>query len=403
VAQEPKQEDKDTSKRTKQLRWSVTILLLLVIVGVLIYLGYGQEWTGFGESVREKATTTVDIRREKTLWDWLQLIGTLLIPIAVAGGTYMLNRAAKKREEDAQRAQKEREEDLQQQRAEDATLQAYLDYMAKRLTDPHRPLQRSHLGDKLSVAARAQTLTALGRLQDGKRKGSVVQFLYEAGLINRDYSVVSLEGADLSNANLRKPPFSKRQDLVEANLRGADLRNSDLSQVNLGNADLSNATLVGAHLTNMFLDKANLRSADLRNADLTSTTLNGADLRGAYLSKAKLEYANLAEANLASGSEMHYAWYTWLSEANLSHAYLHHASLSGAYLNNAVLRHAALSEANLTGTHLSCADLQNTKGLMQEQLEKAIGDKDTKLPEGLEPPKSWTRGEDTQADQNQQE
>jgi uncharacterized protein YjbI with pentapeptide repeats len=58
----------------------------------------------------------------------------------------------------------------------------------------------------------------------------VLQFLYEAGLIIKDRSVVDLLGADLRAANLR-----------EAYLRGADLSGADLSLADLSGADLRNA------------------------------------------------------------------------------------------------------------------------------------------------------------------
>jgi hypothetical protein len=153
----------------RQILWTVGIGILLVALAVFIFLGYYREWQWTGFPPRR-------------LFDWIQI---LVIPFAVAIGTFVLNRASKRRDDAAQQAQREREEQHLQQRTEDATLQAYLDYMSGMLTDPDRPLRRSDLGDNLSVAARAQTLTALARLQDGKRKGSAIQFLYEAGLINK--------------------------------------------------------------------------------------------------------------------------------------------------------------------------------------------------------------------------
>ncbi len=111
--------------------------------------------------------------------------------------------------------------------------------MSGMLTDPDRPLRRSHLSDTLSVAARAQTLTALGRLQDGERKGSVIQFLYEAGLIN-NRPVLSLRGADLQGADLQ----------------GADLQGADLREAKLEAAKLEAADLQGAKVTKEQLDTA---------------------------------------------------------------------------------------------------------------------------------------------------
>jgi len=70
---------------------------------------------------------------------------------------------------------------------------------------------------------------------------------------------------------------------------------------------------------------------------------------------------------------------TDLTGVNLTEAYLRKANLTGAYLR----------EANLTG-----ADLTGATGITQEQLERAIGDATTRLPEGFTRPASWTTGTD---------
>src|SRR5215208_2074093 len=88
--------------------------------------------------------------------------------------------------------------------------------------------------------------------------------------------------------------------------------------------------------------------------------------------------------------------------ANLKGAHLHGANLKGADLRGADLREANLKEANLQkalfaganlqGANLEKANLQEATALAQEQLEHASGDENTKMPEGLKVPKSWTQG-----------
>src|SRR5829696_568951 len=88
--------------------------------------------------------------------------------------------------------------------------------------------------------------------------------------------------------------------------------------------------------------------------------------------------------------------------ANLKGAHLHRANLKGADLRGADLREANLKEANLQkalfaganlqGANLEKANLQEATALTQEQLEHASGDENTKMPEGLKVPKSWTQG-----------
>jgi len=55
------------------------------------------------------------------------------------------------------------------------------------------------------------------RRLDAERKGSVLQFLHESGLIVKDKHIIDLRGANLGGANL-----------FEAELSGADLRRADL-------------------------------------------------------------------------------------------------------------------------------------------------------------------------------
>jgi uncharacterized protein YjbI with pentapeptide repeats len=90
------------------------------------------------------------------------------------------------------------------------------------------------------------------------------------------------------------------------------------------------------------LGEADLSGASLDGADLSYTTLSGADLRGAYLG-----YANLSRANL--------------------------------------------SGAKLSGAKLRWADLKSAEGLTQEQVDSAIGDSNTQLPENLHMPESWKK------------
>jgi hypothetical protein len=73
--------------------------------------------------------------------------------------------------------------------------------MSQLLTDKDRPLYRARRGDSLSTVARARTLTVLTRL-DKVRKGSVVQFLSESGLITGNRPILDLRQADPGGADL---------------------------------------------------------------------------------------------------------------------------------------------------------------------------------------------------------
>jgi uncharacterized membrane protein len=212
-----------TRRISDRALWIIGIGLLVIALAVFVYLGYHfrWRWTGFPQ---------------KRLFDWIQI---LVIPVAVAVGTFVLNRAAKRRDDEAQKEQRDREQATEKERAEEASLQSYVDYMSRMLTDLDKPLRRSHVGDNLSAVAQAQTLTILGRLEDGERKSSVLQFLHEAGLINRTDPVVNLQGADLRGAHLGAA--DPVVNLEEAVYGLADIRIAEIQAADLRGADLQGA------------------------------------------------------------------------------------------------------------------------------------------------------------------
>src|SRR5215212_1056031 len=196
------------------------------------------------------------------LWDWIEL---LIVPAILAGGGLWFNTQ-----------QREREQQLAERRAQDDILQAYLDGMSQLLTDKDRPLHRAQSGDSLSTVARARTLTVLGRL-DGSRKRSILQFLYESGLIERRHNIINLHLADLIEAALIAA------HLKGVNLRAAVLTRADLRSADLSRADLSWSILIGADLRDANVSETNLSWAFLNNANLSGADLREANLKGADL------------------------------------------------------------------------------------------------------------------------
>jgi hypothetical protein len=298
------------SRRWKQVVWISGSILTLVVVLVLIRLGYAYRATGFGQY-----KVNGEVQPFKTLWDWLDL---LIVPVVLALGGYLFTRSENQRtlqsskqqrevDREVAKEQAETDREIADQRRQDDTLQAYLDGMSQLLTDREQPLHGAQPGDSLSTVARARTLTVLGRLNGG-RKRSVLQFLYESGLIYKEKTL--LNESDL---------IERRHNIVS--LGGADLRGADLSGANLSGADLSRTNLLKTDLRG-----ANLSGADLLRASLFETYLSRADLSGAYLVEAELYGAHLSSANLTN--------------ADLRGAYLGGAGLSDANLNDANLRNA---------------------------------------------------------------
>jgi uncharacterized protein YjbI with pentapeptide repeats len=185
---------------------------------------------------------------------------------------------------DERRTQEAR--DLEAQRASESALQNYLEVVGELLIE--KPLRRARPGDNLSTVLRAQTLSVLEGLVPN-RKGILLQFLYESGLIHQDKQVVSLEGANLRGANLIGV------NLVAANLNGVNLNGAHLFRVNLNGANLRGANLWGA----------DLRGVNLIGANLVGVKLFEADLQGAILRASNFELANFLGADLNQADLTH--------------------------------------------------------------------------------------------------
>jgi uncharacterized protein YjbI with pentapeptide repeats len=279
----------------------VVVMIAFLVALIVLVLGYWQKWSWTGFST-------------KTLWDWLQL---LIVPIILAIGGFWLNHIQQAREQriTEQRAVLERE--LTRDNQQEALLQAHIDSMSDILLEKH--LRESAEQDEVRKIARVRTITVLPRLND-QRKSSVLQFLYESGLLDRDKPVIDVTGADLSSADLSSA------SLHGANLAGVNLSCADLSSAHLGESNLSRADLSSAHLRSAYLSFADLRFAHLGGATMRRVDLHGANLEGADLHGANLRAADLGAANL--------------SRADLSSAQLDIANLSAADLSAAILKDA---------------------------------------------------------------
>ena len=255
--------------------------------------------------------------------DWLQL---LIIPLLIfflgIGFTYVQNQTS------LQIAQANRNKDLQiaNDQQQDAALQTYLNGMSDLLLT--KQLRESGKNDEVRNVARATTLAVLHRL-DGKRKGYVLLFLAESGLIDRDKPIfllgaIGYYGADLSGVDLSgiyRPslyniivPYSilDRANLAGIYLKGSVFEGSRLVEATLTGAnmsgdelvftDLTGAKLAGADLTKTLLIDAKLVGADLTGAKLLGADLTGADLSSANLYGAQVTTEQLAEAKSLEGA-----------------------------------------------------------------------------------------------------
>jgi len=320
---------------------SVTTLIVLLAIG-----GASLGWTGFAD---------------KTLWEWLQLLGTLAIPVvlAVAGLWFTAQqdqRQVTTENERARQAQKiedhraAADQEIAKQRARDESLEAYLDQMSHLLLEKH--LRSSKEDSVVRTLARARTATVLQRL-DGPRNRNVIRFLNEAQLIGQGESSIHL--------------------LAEADLQGAGLHRVDLSAADLSGANLSGANLTSANLIDTDLSGANLEHANLSWAGLDDTT----NLKHTELAYAELRGADLYRVNLSRAGGG-----SWLKEVDLQDAFLQGADLHGAYLISADLQDAWLNGADLHGAIVEDTDLSGAYGVTQEQLASCKSLRSSTMPDG---------------------
>src|SRR5215218_7866316 len=143
-----------------RILWIIRIGIILAVVALI---GYATDIT-FGE--------------------WYTLF---IIPVLLAAAGYWFNYT-----------QSNRQQKTEEQRAQNSALQDYLNTMKDLLLDAEGtaedPAQgQDEDGEMLRKLAQARTLTVLSRL-DGGRQGSVVRFLSEARLIDRENPFIRLGG-----------------------------------------------------------------------------------------------------------------------------------------------------------------------------------------------------------------
>lgn len=347
------------NKKWLILFWGVFLFAVGHIAYWAIYPNQSPYWTGFGEY---KASNG-EVVPSKNLWDWLNL---LIVPFVLAIGAWWLNKTEKQNEQELAEKRAEFDRKLEDDRNREAILQSYLDHMTNLLLA--NGLRESKKDDEIRSIARAKTITVL-RILDSIRKGILLQFLREAGLIEED-PIVNIKWANLSRADLQKANLVnaslRNVNLNEAQLSGAYLFQANLSGASFHKATLYKAKVISANLKLAKMDEANLTEADFTETNLSIANLNKVNAKNAHFEKANLRSADLSEANLQNAN---------LTDADLSMAKLVNADLSNAVLTRANLRGANLTNANLIGTTLDDTDLSLTNlagvKISSEQIAKA--------------------------------
>lgn len=133
------------------------------------------------------------------------------------------------------------------------------------------------------------------------------------------------------------------RDFSGISLRGANLIRANLQRINLSNAKLGRTLLIAANLSDSNLEGINLEGADLTRANLNRASLTNAVVNGDAIG-------------------------TFFEQANLSNARMFRATLDGATFFQANLHRANLACTSLIGTrflhaNLRDADLQEARGV----------------------------------------
>jgi Pentapeptide repeats (8 copies) len=283
-----------------------------------------------------KSVTSQEILPQRTVWDWLSLVG---IPLAggvvIAGVGYFFNKK-----------QREREVAVERLNAQDTALQSYLDQMSDLLVNQH--LRSLPPRSDIHKLGEARTLAALLGL-DSDHKRRPLKLVYDMGLIPIKEPLFELENAGLDHA-----------DLSELSLREASVRRADLRATNLHGADLT-----GSDLSDANLSRANLLPYDERNP-------------------AKLSIHNLKDHALPSQKELRLAKVKYHLTRIGDRTHIRVVDLTLTDLTNTKLEGAILASAILVN-----ANLRSVRGLTQEQVDSAIGNHKTKLPDPLKHSKAW--------------
>jgi uncharacterized protein YjbI with pentapeptide repeats len=225
----------------------------------------------------------------------------LIVPAVLAAGGVWFN--THQNEADNARSDQQRAVNLNiaANQSQDTVLDTYFDRMSDLLLSKN--LASSSSASQVATVARARTITALQRFHSdtlrggySDRKGLLLRFLFEAGLISTPTAIVNLTSADLTGANLG--------DLEIKHIDGKDCappensRAPALSMFNLNHADLSGVDLAGANLARTILDDSNLTDANLAGANLIGAHLTGATMIRTSLAGAVLDDAVLSDAAL---------------------------------------------------------------------------------------------------------
>lgn len=263
------------------------ISVMVVLVGVISLVAYwaimpeqSPLWTGFA-AYDDKTQGP----RAKTLWDWL---GLLIVPLFLSLAAWLLSATEKAVERSAESHKRKQE-----------ALEGFFAKISELLLT-HK-LSEVDTDQKVRNLARNWSLVTF-RVLDGERKAEAMQFLYEAGLLDKS-PIVNLNGADLRRGELEESVLSG-VEIRGAYFNGARMRRANLRESDFRGCDFSGVDLRGADLEKTNLSCAIFRHANLRGTDLREVTLTYVDLSRAKVWLTKFSDEQYADVILTKGQRL---------------------------------------------------------------------------------------------------
>jgi hypothetical protein len=338
------------------------LLIVLAIVGAVVFVVILLEWVKPSDPTEKK--------------DFIQAVGVLLAALAGLGGLYLTRQNTDKQLRQARESQEQAQRLTEQGQITERFTRA-IDQLGA--TDEKGKKLETRLGgiyaleridkespDRAYHETVMEVLTAYVRENSRRDRGK-----------SSTPTSAAIEAAEQDKGveqdvepDLQRPP-ADIQAILDVLKRREEERVPEKHRI-------FNIDLQGAFLQHAYLPRVNFRVAELWQANLQRAFLRKADLTDADLTEANLQRAYLNEADLSKAR---------LRKADFTEAKLQGAKLQGAKLQGADLRGAKLQGADLRG-----ADLRGALNLTQAQIEDALGNKDTKLPEGLQRPAEWSKG-----------
>ncbi|ANV87114.1 pentapeptide repeat-containing protein [Picosynechococcus sp. PCC 7117] len=310
--------------------------------------------------------TFADSKIRSEIRDWLKVIGSCLIPLAL----FYLNKEFDKRT----KMEEELKSNESRERTESKNVQNFMKNINDIIDEIRKIEPTSSEEEKDSLKfARALTVEILSTVTSSARRNSIIYFLRSLGITTEKYKLFNhllLENCDLKEIIIVMDNFSYSL-FSNSNLSGSKIQCVEFYQADFQNVDFSSSKIFNSRFNN--IDGEELI---FRNVKGVSNDFRGANLKNADFSKACLMNSNFSpglagETHLRIDTDLTNAKFieAELTASVLDCTILHNTNFSGAQLENASLRNvqnietAIFNNAQLKDTRLS-------KALSPEQIKQ---------------------------------